>query len=139
MAPSNNPFFGFIPGSSHYPVRHIMLPITFGMAESYRTEYLHFEVAGFESSYNAILGRPALAKFMAIPNHTYLVLKMPVPRSVLNIRGDVQTSYHCEKEVVRMATNQEVEATKELVKSDDSVLPPKEKTIPEKDKEDGGL
>jgi hypothetical protein len=29
-------------------------------------EHLHFEVALFETSYHAILGRPALARFMAV-------------------------------------------------------------------------
>ena len=93
MAPANDPFFGFIPGSCHYPVGRITLPVTLRTPESYRTEYLHFEVAGFKSPYNAILGRPALAKFMAILNHTYLVLKMPAPCSMLTVRGDVQMSY----------------------------------------------
>ena len=54
--------------------------ITFGPRNNYRTEYVNFEVAEFETSYHAILGRPSLAKFMAIPNHTYLLLKMPAPK-----------------------------------------------------------
>jgi hypothetical protein len=33
-------------------------------------------MADFESSYHAILGRPALAKFMAVPHYIYLLLKM---------------------------------------------------------------
>jgi hypothetical protein len=40
---------------------------------------IQFEVADFETSYHAILGRPALAKFMAIPHYPYLLLKMPGP------------------------------------------------------------
>jgi hypothetical protein len=31
----------------------------------------------FEGTYHAILGRPALTKFMAVPHYSYLVLKMP--------------------------------------------------------------
>jgi hypothetical protein len=50
--------------------------VTFGTEENFRTEYLSFEVADFRSSYHAILGRPMLAKFMAIPHYTYLVLKI---------------------------------------------------------------
>jgi hypothetical protein len=38
------------------------------MRENYRTEFIKFEVANFESSYHAILGRPALAKFMVVPH-----------------------------------------------------------------------
>jgi hypothetical protein len=52
--------------------------------ENYRTEYIKFEVANFETSYHAILGRPAIAKFMAVPHYTYLVLKMPSPAGVLS-------------------------------------------------------
>jgi hypothetical protein len=32
--------------------------------------YIKFEVADFETSYHAILGRPAIAKFMAVPHYT---------------------------------------------------------------------
>jgi hypothetical protein len=48
-----------------------------GTRENYHTEFIKFEVANFESSYHAILGRPALAKFMAVPHYVYLLLKMP--------------------------------------------------------------
>ena len=69
------------------------MPVTFGTRDNYRTEYVKFEVVEFETSYHAILGRPSLAKFMAIPNHTYLILKMPAPKGVLSVYGDLQTSY----------------------------------------------
>ncbi|KAK1645940.1 hypothetical protein QYE76_063745 [Lolium multiflorum] len=37
---------------------------------------IEFEVVDWESQYHAILGRPAFAKFMAIPHYAYLKLKM---------------------------------------------------------------
>ena len=49
------------------PVSRATLPVTFGTRDNYRTEYVNFEVAEFETTYHAILGRPSLAKFMAIP------------------------------------------------------------------------
>jgi hypothetical protein len=55
------------------------------MEENFHTEYLSFKVADFKSSYHAILGRPMLARFMAIPQNTYLVLKMPAPHGVLAV------------------------------------------------------
>jgi hypothetical protein len=55
----------------------VALPVTFGIKENYRMEYIKFEVASFESSYHAILGTPALAMFMAVPHYIYLLLKMP--------------------------------------------------------------
>jgi hypothetical protein len=41
-------------------------------------------------AYNAFIGRPALAKFMAIPHYAYLVLKMSGPNGVVSIKGDVK-------------------------------------------------
>ena len=38
--------------------------------------------------FNAIIGRPALYRFMAISHYGYLVLKMPSPAGVLTVRGD---------------------------------------------------
>ena len=40
---------------------------------------------------------------MAIPNHMYLLLKMPVPNEVLSIHGDIQTSHSCETENINTA------------------------------------
>jgi hypothetical protein len=45
--------------------------------DNYRTENIKFEIA--------ILGRSAIAKFMAVPHYTYLVLKMPSPVGVLSL------------------------------------------------------
>ena len=59
------------------PLEQINLPVTFGDPSNYRTETLTFEVVGFHGTYHAILGRPCYAKFMAVPNYTYLNLKMP--------------------------------------------------------------
>ena len=52
------------------------MPITFGDQFIYRIETLTFEVVGFPGTFHAILERPCYAKFMAIPNYTYLKLKM---------------------------------------------------------------
>jgi hypothetical protein len=38
--------------------------------------------------FNAIIGRPALYRFMAIAHYRYLVLKMSSPAGVLTVRGD---------------------------------------------------
>jgi hypothetical protein len=37
----------------------------------------------FPGAYNAILGRPGYVKFMVVPNHAYLKLKMPDPHGVI--------------------------------------------------------
>jgi hypothetical protein len=96
LVSSDQAFYGLIPRVGSTPVGQATLPVTFGTRDNYRTEYVNFEVAKFETSYHAILGRHSLAKFMAIPNHTYLLLKMLAPKGVLSVYGDLQTSYACE-------------------------------------------
>ena len=76
----------------------IMLPVTFGNPNNFRTEFIKFEVADFESSYHAIFGRPALAKFMDVPHYPYLLLKMMGPNGDLSFRGDLKSSYDCDME-----------------------------------------
>jgi hypothetical protein len=83
--------------------RSCMPLVTFGTQENFRTEYLTFEVADFRSSYHAILGRPMLAKFMAIPHHTYLIMKMPAPNGILSVLWDIMVSYNCESSTVELA------------------------------------
>jgi hypothetical protein len=65
-------------------------------------EYLSFEVADFKSSYHTILGRPMLARFMAIPHYTYLVLKMPAPCGVLTVYGNLLVSFKCDNEALEI-------------------------------------
>jgi hypothetical protein len=66
LIPSKSPFYGIVPGNATHPLGMVVLPVTFGMRENYRTEFIKFEVANFDSSYPSILGRPALTKFMAV-------------------------------------------------------------------------
>jgi hypothetical protein len=82
----------------------VSLPVTFGTEENFRTEYLSFEVADFKSSYHTILGRPMLARFMAVPHHTYLVLKMSAPKGVLTVYDDLLISFKYDNEAVEIAT-----------------------------------
>ena len=62
-----------------------------------------FEVADFLSFYQAILGRRMLAKFMAIPHHTYLIMKMPAPNGIFSIYGDLIVSFKCESDTIDLA------------------------------------
>jgi hypothetical protein len=57
---------------------------------NYRTEYIKFEVVNFEFSYHAMVGRPALAKFMAVPHYVYLLLKMSSKIGVLTFLDDLK-------------------------------------------------
>jgi hypothetical protein len=86
LGPSR-PFSGVGP-QSVYPLGSIALPVTFGTEENFRTENVMFDVAEVNLPFNAITGRPALYRFMAIVHYGYLVLKMPSPTRVLTVRGD---------------------------------------------------
>jgi hypothetical protein len=92
---SDTPFFGIVPTEGEYPLGHIYMPVTFGTPENYRTEFLRFEVASFDCGYNAIIGRPRLAKFMAIPHYTYMILKIPGPQEIITARADFQGATEC--------------------------------------------
>jgi hypothetical protein len=58
------PFFGLTEGSTT-PIGQVRLPVTFGTRDNYRTASLDFDITYIALPYNAILGYPALAKFMA--------------------------------------------------------------------------
>jgi hypothetical protein len=103
LRPSRAPFHGVVLGTAATPIGQISLPVTFGTRENFQTENIQFEVADFETAYNAFLGRPALTKFMSIPHYAYLVLKMLGPRGVISIRGDVKRAYDYDKESCEMA------------------------------------
>jgi hypothetical protein len=69
LTKSSSPFYGIIPGNAAIPLGSVVLPVTLGeKKENNRIECIKFEVTDFETSYHAILGRPAIAKFMAIPH-----------------------------------------------------------------------
>jgi hypothetical protein len=108
LTPSKAPFYGIVPGNAAHPLGTVVLPVTFGTRENYRTEFIKFEVANFESSYHAILGRPALAKFMVVPHYVYLLLKMPGRSGVLMLRGDLKKSYDCNQEAIQYASTSRV-------------------------------
>jgi hypothetical protein len=103
MTACDEPFYGVVPGKAAYPIGCVCLLVTFGTEENFRTEYLTFEVADFRSSHHAIFGRPMLAKLMAIPHHTYLIIKMPAPNGILSVLRDIMVSYNCESATVELS------------------------------------
>jgi hypothetical protein len=110
MTACDEPLYGVVPDKAAYPIGRVCLPVTFGTEENFRTEYLTFEVADFRSSYHAIFERPMLAKFMAIPHHTYLIMKMPAPNRILSVLGDIMVSYNCESATVELSKDSAIKA-----------------------------
>ena len=93
-----------IPGMQAYPLGQIDLPITFGDRANFHSEVLTLEVVDFPGSYQAILGWPCYAKFMAIPNYTYLKLKMPGPNGIITVGSTFSHAYTCDREHYELAT-----------------------------------
>jgi hypothetical protein len=85
LGPSR-PFSGVGP-QLVYPLGRIALPVTFGIEENFRMENVVFDIAEVNLPFNAIIGRPAMYRFMAIAHYGYLVLKMPSPTGVLTVQG----------------------------------------------------
>jgi hypothetical protein len=110
MTACDEPFYGVVPGKAAYPIGRVCLPVTFGTNENFRTEYSTFDVADFRSSYHAILRRPMLAKFVAIPHHTYLIMKMPTPNGILSVLRDIMVSYNYESATVELSKDSAVKA-----------------------------
>jgi hypothetical protein len=115
ITPTGVPFYEIVPGKAAMPLGQITLPVTFGTPTNYRTEFIQFEVADFKTSYHAILGRPALAKFMAIPHYPYLLLKMPGPHGVLSLRGDLKRPFDCDIQAIQIAAKAQVAGGREEI------------------------
>ena len=76
----------------------------FGDRANFCSEVLTFEVVDFPRSYHAILGWPCYAKFMAVPNYTYLKLKMLGPNGVITVGSTFSHAYTCDHEHYELAT-----------------------------------
>ena len=104
MRPSKATFYGIIPGKEVIPLGRIRLNVTFGQPNNFLKEPLTFKVIDFLGVYHALLGRLCFATFMAIPNYTYLKLKMPGPKGVITVEGSFKQTYYCEQDCVAQAT-----------------------------------
>jgi hypothetical protein len=95
LKPTKLTFHGIVLGHSCTPMGKIQLEVLFGEKENYRREPIWFEVVHLNSLYHALLGRPALAKFMAVPHYAYLKMKLPGPRGVITIIRCYKKSIEC--------------------------------------------
>ena len=77
--------------------------MVFGSLDNFRSEDLIFDVVPFRSGYHALLGRIALARFNAVPHYAYLILKIPGPRGVITVNGNMECSLHTEEHTAALA------------------------------------
>ena len=78
--------FTRVTGGSISPLRQVRLTVTFGTPKNYCTEQIDFDVVHIGLPYNAILGYPALAKFMAVTHHAYNMVKIPSSGGTITIQ-----------------------------------------------------
>ena len=90
ISQSNTTFKGVIPGVEARCTGSLILEVTFGSPDNFRSKELLFDIAPFSSDYHALLGRPAFACFNAIPNYACLKLKMPGPRGVITVSRNTE-------------------------------------------------
>ena len=103
-------------GSTH-PIGQVRLPVTFGEHNNYLTELTDFDVVDIRMPYNAILGYPGLAKFMAAMHHGYNILKMPGSSGVITVA--------CQEKGAVCSLERAFQATEvENPEDEDSALPP---------------
>ncbi|KAI5015669.1 hypothetical protein ZWY2020_057059 [Hordeum vulgare] len=103
VLPTSIVFHDIVSGQSCSPIGKIQLDVLFGDKAHFCHESIWFEVVDLSSPYHALLGGPALAKFMAIPHYAYLKMKMPGPKGIITIPSDYKKSLECAQDSNRLA------------------------------------
>jgi hypothetical protein len=80
-----------------------------------------------------------LARFMAIPHYTYLVLKMPAPNGVLSVLGDIIISFKCSSEVLDLAVTSACVDTSVVFVAEAKKIDPSDLAVPEQKHTDTAL
>ena len=81
----------------------LLLEVIFGFPDNFHNENLTFHITPFQSGYQALLGREAFALFTAIPHYSSLMLKMPGPRGIITVNGNIERSLHAEDRAAALA------------------------------------
>ena len=103
IKPTKTTFKGVIPGLEARCTGSITLEVIFRSPDNFRSEELIFDIVPFCSSYHALLGRTAFARFNAVPHYVYLKLKMLGPRGVIIVNGNTERSLHTEEHTAALA------------------------------------
>ena len=103
IKPTKTTFKGVIPGVEAHCTGSIMLEVVFGSPDNFRSEELIFDIVPCCSGYHALLGRTTFARFNAVPHYAYLKLKMPGPRGVITINGNMDHSLRTEEHTTALA------------------------------------
>ena len=97
IKPTKTTFKGVISWVEARCTGSITLEVVFGSPDNFRSEELIFDIVPFRSGYHALLGRTAFARFNTVPHYAYLKLKMPGPRGVITVNGNIERSLRTEE------------------------------------------
>ena len=103
IKPTKTTFKGVILGVEARCTGSITLAVVFGSPDNFRSKELIFDIVPFRSGYHALLGRTAFARFNAVPHYAYLKLKMPGPRGVITVNGNMERSLRTEELTAALA------------------------------------
>ncbi|XP_062182153.1 uncharacterized protein LOC133886478 [Phragmites australis] len=92
------PFYGVTPGYT-LPLGQVELPVIFGSRDNFWTEKVVFDVEEVPLPYNAILGRPTLARFMMATHYAYLTVKMPGPAGPISVLAEIGNAVSCAEQL----------------------------------------
>ena len=134
LALTDTRFHGITPEKPNYPLGKIALDVQFGSAENFRKEKIEFEVMDWPSQYHAILGRPAYARFMAVPHYTYFLWMIPGPKGPITVSGSFTLSDKCDRDFNKISESFGMQAEFEAAKltTNHDVLPDGGRSLQEK-------
>ena len=81
----------------------ITLEVVFGSPDNFQSEDLIFDIVPFCSGYHTLLEQAAFARFNAVPHYAYLKFKMPGPRGVITVNGNMECSLRTEEHTAAVA------------------------------------
>ncbi|XP_075489543.1 uncharacterized protein LOC142528383 [Primulina tabacum] len=85
-----------------YPEGEIILPLTLGSEDLRKTVMTVFTIVDAPSSYNVILGRPAMNKMRAVASTYHQKIKFPIQGQVGEVKGDQPSYRKCYGETIRV-------------------------------------
>ncbi|XP_073119986.1 uncharacterized protein [Henckelia pumila] len=104
LDPITTELYGFT-GHALQLLGQIVLPLSLGNGEQRVTKMACFTVVDAPSSFNGILGRPALSDFRAVESTYHQKLKFPSGRDVGVVRGDQKAARLCYVNEVKIDAN----------------------------------
>lgn len=134
IKPNNSTFERVIPGVEASCSGTVTLEVVFGSPNNFRSKDLIVDIVPFRSGYHALLGHTTFACFNVVLHYAYLKIKIPEPRGVITVNGNIEcslgTKEHTMPFVVECQYKNEHEATSSPLRDDRRESVPELNQIP---------